>query len=175
MITFPQARVTYQAQSVVPSRPCVYVTMGSTGEGGLFRRALAALAEAGYQVLTTTGGQVEDLPPGVFAAKYAPGSALARRSVATVCHGGSLTIYQSLAEAVPVVATPTFHDQETNAERLEATGLGAALHPRRWTAQELVAAVERVRAAEFRGPCAIARSRIRELQSQQAKTILSFA
>jgi len=157
------------------ARPCVYVTMGSTGEGGLFRRALAGLAEAGYQVLTTTGGQVEDLPAGVFAAKYAPGSALARRSVATVCHGGSLTIYQSLAEGVPVVAIPTFHDQETNAERLAATGLGAALDPRRWTAQELVAAVERVQGDDFGGRCASARRQIHELQSRQAQCILSFA
>lgn len=74
-----------------------------------------------------------------------------------------------------VVAVPTFHDQETNAERLTATGIGAALHPRRWTAEELVAAVERVRGGEFRDRCTSARSRIRELQSQQAKTILSFA
>jgi UDP:flavonoid glycosyltransferase YjiC (YdhE family) len=161
--------------AVDPARPCVYVTMGSTGEGDLFRRALTALAGAGYQVLTTTGGQIDELPPGVFAAKYAPGSALARRSVATVCHGGSLTIYQSLAEGVPVVAIPTFHDQETNAERLEATGLGAALHPRRWTPAELVAAVERVRGDDFRNRCAGASARIREMQAQQAQCILSFA
>ncbi|MGH7140614.1 MAG: nucleotide disphospho-sugar-binding domain-containing protein [Pirellulales bacterium] len=156
-------------------RPCVYATMGSTGEGGMFRRALDALAEAGYQVLTTTAGQVEDLPRGVFAAKYAPGSALARRSVATVCHGGSLTIYQSLAEGVPVVAIPTFHDQETNAERLTASGLGAALHPRRWTAEDLVAAVGRAQQDQSRDRCLHAEAQIREMQSRQGQSILSFA
>ena len=158
-----------------PSRPCVYVTMGSTGEGGMFRRALVALVDSGYQVLTTTAGQIDNLPPGVFACKYAPGSALARRSVAIICHGGSLTIYQSLAEGVPVIAIPTFHDQETNAERLEATGLGAALPPRRWTAEELVAAVERVRGDDFHRRCTNARTQIREFQSRQARNILSFA
>jgi UDP:flavonoid glycosyltransferase YjiC (YdhE family) len=153
----------------------VYVTMGSTGESGMFERTLVALAQAGYQVLTTTAGQVKDLPNGVFAAKYAPGSALAQRSVATICHGGSLTIYQSLAEGVPVVAIPTFHDQETNAERLQATGLGLPLSPQAWTTAELLTAVDRVQGSEFRERCAITRTRIRELQSQQVQSILSFA
>lgn len=133
------------------------------------------LSEAGYQALTTTAGQIDDLPPGVFAAKYATGSILARRSVATICHGGSLTIYQSLSEGTPVIAIRTFHDQETNAQRLEATGLGAALCPRRWTAEELLVAVNRVQGPEFRNRCTSARAQIRELRSQQAQTILSFA
>src|SRR3569623_314883 len=67
-------------EDVDPARPSIYVTMGSTGEAAAMRRALAALVEAGYQVLTTTAGQITDWPRGVFAAKYAPGSALARRS-----------------------------------------------------------------------------------------------
>ena len=157
------------------TRPCVYVTMGSTGEGGMFRRALAALVNAGYQVLTTTGGQIDDLPPGVFGATYAPGSVLARRSIATLCHGGSLTIYQSLAEGVPVVAIPTFHDQETNAERLVATGFGAALPPRRWAGEDLIAAVERVRSDEFRERCTRARTQIHEFQAKQTRRIFSLA
>jgi UDP:flavonoid glycosyltransferase YjiC (YdhE family) len=158
-----------------PSRPSVYITMGSTGEGGMFREAVSASVQAGYQVLTTTAGQVDELPPEVFAVKYAPGSVLARRSVATVCHGGSLTIYQSLAEAVPVVAIPTFHDQETNAERLRATGLGLALSPRGWTAADLLAAVDRVQGSDFRQRCGSARAQIREFQSQQSQNILSLA
>ncbi len=158
-----------------PSRPSVYLTMGSTGEGGMFRQAVSASVQAGYQVLTTTAGQVDELPPEVFAVQYAPGSVLARRSVATICHGGSLTIYQSLAEGVPVVAIPTFHDQETNAERLEATGLGWPLRPRGWTAADLLAAVDRVQGNDFRQRCGSARGQIYEFQSQQSQNILSLA
>ena len=154
-----------------PQRPCVYVTMGSTGEGGAFRRVLAALAEADYQVLTTTGGQIEDLPAGVFAAKFAPGSSLARRSVATVCHGGSLTIYQSLREGTPVIAIPTFHDQEINAERLEATELGAALCPRRWLPAQLIASVQRIGQSETRSRCAEVRARLEQMLARQLTTL----
>lgn len=152
-----------------PSRPSVYVTMGSTGEAGDFKRTLTALVEAGYQVLCTTAGQIDEVPRGVLAARYAPGSALARRCVATVCHGGSLTIYQSLRAGAPVIAIPTFHDQEINAERLEATGLGARLPPRRWDARQLAALVKRAEEGDFRSATSAAAVRIAMAeQSQQA-------
>lgn len=156
-------------QRLDPSRPCVYVTMGSTGEAGAFERVLAALVATGYQVLCTTAGQIEEVPRGVFSARFAPGSALARRSVATVCHGGSLTIYQSLRAGAPVIAIPTFHDQEINAERLEATGLGARLPPRRWDARQLAALVKRAEEGDFRSATSAAAARIAMAeQSQQA-------
>jgi UDP:flavonoid glycosyltransferase YjiC (YdhE family) len=150
-----------------PSRPCVYVTMGSTGEAGAFKSMLTALVEAGYQVLCTTGGQLGEIPKGVFATSYAPGSALARRCVATVCHGGSLTIYQSLGVGVPVIAIPTFHDQEINAERLEATGLGARLPPRRWDKGQLAALVQRAKDGDFRPATSAAVARIAMAQQSQ--------
>ena len=153
------------------ARPCVYVTMGSTGEGAAFRRIIAALVAAGYQVLTTTGGQIEGLPAGVFAAKFAPGSALARRSVATVCHGGSLTIYQSLRERAPVIAIPTFHDQEINAERLDATGFGARLSALRWNARQLTALAERVQEPEFQRRAAAAAAQIAAAQARQQAAV----
>lgn len=152
-----------------PKRRCVYVTMGSTGEGGVFRRVLAALVEADYQVLTTTAGQLGDLPEGVFAAQFAPGSSLVRRSIATVCHGGSLTIYQSLREEVPVIAIPTFHDQEINAERLEATRLGTALLPQYWQDRDLKAAVRHVREPEVMRSCQASQSHFAAMEVCQKK------
>lgn len=81
-------------------------------------------------------------PAGVFSAKFAPGSARA----ATVCHVASSTIYQSLVEGALVISVPTFHDQEINAERLEAVGFGARLPARRWNARQLMEAAERMQA-----------------------------
>lgn len=149
------------------SRPSVYVTMGSTGEAGAFRRTLTALIDAGFQVLCTTGGLLDQVPQGVFAARYARGSALARRSVATVCHGGSLTIYQSLGAGAPVIAIPTFHDQEINAERLEATGLGARLPARGWNARQLAALVKRAADGDFRSATSAAAARIAMAEQSQ--------
>jgi UDP:flavonoid glycosyltransferase YjiC (YdhE family) len=127
-----------------PNVPTVYVTMGSTGGAHDFHRVLVILRDAGYQVLATTGGQVAEIPSGVFAVEYAPGSALLRHSQAVVCHGGNLTIYQAVREGVPIVGIPTFHDQELNLERVEAVGWGFGLHPTRWSADDLLSAIRKV-------------------------------
>jgi UDP:flavonoid glycosyltransferase YjiC (YdhE family) len=132
-----------------PDRQTAYVTMGSTGGPSVFRRVLETLVDAGYQVLTTTGGQVPSIPDGVLATEYAPGSELLKRSHVTICHGGSLTIYQALSYGVPVVGVPTFHDQEYNLGQLERCGLGVELSPGRWRRQELLELVNRALPTRF--------------------------
>ena len=144
-----------------PAKPTVYVTMGSTGCAGDFRQALETLSGGGYQVLTTTGRHATSLPKGVFAAEFAPGSALLKRSQAVVCHGGNLTIYQAIHEGVPIVGIPTWHDQEINLDRVEALGWGVQLRPFRWTPQELLKAVERVRQGDYQERAAKGRERTR--------------
>ncbi len=134
---------------VAPDRPTVYVTMGSTGDPNALRRILTSLRDNGWQVLTTTGTHGA-APDGVFATDLARGSTLLQRSHVTVCHGGSGTVYQSVAHGVPVVGLPTFHDQETNMERVEALGWGEGLDPNRWRPADLHAALARVRSAECR-------------------------
>jgi UDP:flavonoid glycosyltransferase YjiC (YdhE family) len=122
----------------------VYVTLGSTGDETKLIKVLVALREAGYQVLATTGGRVRGVPREIFSCDYAPGSTLLRRSQAVICHGGSLTVYQAINEGVPVVGLPTFHDQETNMDRVKALGWGVEVGPVRWNAGQLVEAVRTV-------------------------------
>jgi len=100
-------------------------------------------------VLTTTGGHLEDVPEGVFATDFAPGSVLLAHSHAVVCHGGSLTIYQALRENVPIVGIATFHDQETNLDRVEALRWGVALKPGGWSTRDLLHGVETVCADDY--------------------------
>lgn len=143
------------------TKSTVYVTMGSTGQSKSFMTALRVLRDAGHQVLATTGGHVENVPDGVFAADYAPGSLLLRHCNAVVCHAGSLTTYQAVQEQVPVVGIPTFHDQETNVERIEALRWGVGLHPIKWRGRDLLAAVDFVKNSEIREQVAIGSDRIR--------------
>ncbi len=49
----------------------------------------------------------------------------------TVCHGGSGTVYQSLAHGVPVLCLPTVPDQGLVAGCAAKTGAGLFLHPER--------------------------------------------
>jgi UDP:flavonoid glycosyltransferase YjiC (YdhE family) len=127
----------------------VYVTLGSTGDATKLRRTLDCLLSAGYQVLVTTGGIATDIPKGVFSSPYAPGSALLPHSDAIICHGGSLTIYQAVLCGVPVVGIPTFHDQETNMDRVTALGWGVEVSPRRWREAELLKAVGAATLGQF--------------------------
>ncbi len=144
---------------IAPDRPTAYVTMGSTGDPSALRRILLSLRDSGWQVLTTIGTH-GSAPDGVFAADMARGSTLLRHSHVTVCHGGSGTVYQSVAHGVPVVGLPTFHDQETNMERVEALGWGAGLDPNRWRPADLHAALARVRTDECRAAVACGRAAI---------------
>jgi UDP:flavonoid glycosyltransferase YjiC (YdhE family) len=130
-------------------RRTVYVTLGSTGDASNLRRMLISLMSAGYQVLATTGRTAVDIPDGVFACPYAPGSALLPRSDAVICHGGSLTVYQSILHGVPVVGIPTFHDQETNMDRVAAMGWGVEVSPGRWRQAEFLQAVAAATTGRF--------------------------
>ncbi len=143
-----------------PDKPTVYVTLGSTGHEGEYTRMLVTLRDAGYQVLTTHGGRSGDCPAGVYAARYAPGSAMLRRSQAVVCHGGSLTIYQAVSHGVPVVGLPTFHDQETNMDRVTELGWGVEA-PQRWRPADLLSAVSHVQQPEFSARLALAAKSLR--------------
>ena len=131
-----------------PDTPTAYVSMGSTGDSADLRRILVALRDAGWQVLTTTGGLAE-APAGVFSTPFARGSILLKHSQLLVCHGGSGTIYQAVAEGVPAIGIATFHDQEINLERAQALHWGMPLDPLRWTESDLLAAVKTVLAPDY--------------------------
>lgn len=131
-----------------PDRPAAYVTMGSTGDPKDLRRVLETLRDAGWQVMATMG-QHGEAPQGVFAVDFARGSSLLSRSQVIVCHGGSGTIYQAIAQGTPIIGIATFHDQEINLERVEARRWGLALDPLGWRESDLLAALERVRGPEY--------------------------
>jgi UDP:flavonoid glycosyltransferase YjiC (YdhE family) len=107
------------------TRPIVYLTMGSTGPLEQIKAILKQLADDGFQVICTTATEaIRELPPGCYAAPFAPGKALCRAADVIVCHAGSGTIYQALSCGKPIVGVPEFHDQEFNMQRVEALGLG---------------------------------------------------
>lgn len=143
-----------------PDQPTVYVTLGSTGDERNAVRLLALLRDHGYQVLTTTGGRFKGVPEGIFATDYAPGSALLRHSQAVICHGGSLTVYQAISKGVPIVGIPTFHDQETNMDRVTALGWGVEVRPGGWRPDDVLAGVKRVLGDDFQATARDAQMRL---------------
>jgi MGT family glycosyltransferase len=127
-------------------RPTIYFSMGSTGFGRYYDALRKAFEGTDFQVLVTTGGSTDagEMPANFFVTDLAPALALIERSSLVICHGGNGTIYQALAEGVPVLGIPTFHDQDFNMQRVEDLGLGAALYPKTLTAKSLRETAERL-------------------------------
>ena len=127
--------------------PNVYITMGSTGRFDSFlRKAFGELGRLPYRFIVTTAGQVgddtvESAPANFRFATYAPGAQLLRRCSAMVFHGGNGSMYQALAEGVPMLAIPTHFEQEMNTRNAVRAGFCKRLSPRKAGAPALARAV----------------------------------
>jgi UDP:flavonoid glycosyltransferase YjiC (YdhE family) len=56
-------------------------------------------------------------------------AAVLEHASVVVCHGGSGTTVGTLAAGVPLVVTPLFADQPSNARRVAAIGAGVVVEP----------------------------------------------
>jgi UDP:flavonoid glycosyltransferase YjiC (YdhE family) len=129
------------------SRPTLYFTMGSSGDTHFFNEAVRVFGGSKYQVLITTAGlPVEQLRrhDNVFIEELADGDSLMKVSHVAITHGGNGTVYQALAQGVPVLGIPTLFDQECNLQRVEALGAGLRLARRDYNADRLRDSIERM-------------------------------
>jgi UDP:flavonoid glycosyltransferase YjiC (YdhE family) len=110
-------------------QPLVYVTMGSSGQATLLPEIVEALAQLPLVAAVATAGRVaaDALPAGVRAAAYLPGQEAARRSQLVICNGGSATVYQALAEGVPVLGIGSNMDQHLTMQAVRQAGAGILL------------------------------------------------
>lgn len=110
-------------------RPCVYVTLGSSGEAKLLPLILEALADEPITVIAASAGQqlAGPLPDNARVAGYLPGIAAAQRAQLVICNGGSPTSQQALAAGVPVVGVPSNLDQHLNMVALQQARVGHML------------------------------------------------
>jgi UDP:flavonoid glycosyltransferase YjiC (YdhE family) len=85
------------------------------------------------RAILTLGGVLDEAaiaaPPNVVVRGFVDHAALLPGVDAIVCHGGLSTITAALAAGRPIVVIPQGRDQDLNAERVAATGVGVALPP----------------------------------------------
>ena len=112
-----------------PNRPCVYVTLGSSGDTHTLPTILAALETEPVSVLVATAGRTGalSLPRNAFVADYLPGIDAAARSALVICNGGSPTTLQALVSGVPVIGIASNLDQYLNIDYVERAGAGRLL------------------------------------------------
>lgn len=136
-----------------PAAPLVYLSFGTEVPSpsrdyfpGLYRSALAALAELPVRVLATIGERREPaelgpLPASVRVERWLPQADVLPHAAAMVGHGGAGSTLGSLAAGVPMALIPLFADQPHNARRVAELGAGIALERGPDSASELGAAV----------------------------------
>ena len=106
--------------------PPIYVSLGSSGRAQLLPMVIEALVPLQRPIVVATAGRGVDLPrrPGLWATDFLPGEAIAEKSCAVVCNGGSPTCQQALANGVPVIGVASNLDQYLNMDYIERFGAG---------------------------------------------------
>ena len=119
-----------------PERPFVLVSLSSVfqEQEETLRNICKALAPLPLEVLVTTGRGVAlgalPISGGLEARPFVPHDAVLPSVDLVVTHGGLGTAMFSAGAGVPVLCLPNGRDQDDNAARVEALGLGRALVPR---------------------------------------------
>lgn len=124
-------------------RPLIYATLGSSGDPGLLKLTLDALADLPVTVVATTAAKTElgTTPANARVLSYAPGDKLAARADLMICNGGSLTVYQSLAAGKPLIGIASHMDQHLSMLYVERAGVGRCLRSEQLNAAILREAV----------------------------------
>ncbi len=125
-------------------RPCVYVTLGSSGDASLLPLVLDAVVPLPVTLLVASAGTAlpDGLPGNVRQAPYLPGLEAAQRSRLVICNGGSLTAYQALAGGAQVLGIAGNLDQLLNMQSLERAGVGRTLRADRLSVSRVRSEVE---------------------------------
>ena len=115
-------------------RPMVYASLGTLqhGKRDIFRCFAEACAPLDVQlVIAHNGGldkdAVAELPGHPIAVEFAPQTEVLSRASLTLTHAGLNTVLDSLAAAVPIIATPITYEQPAIAARVRASGAGVSI------------------------------------------------
>lgn len=112
--------------SLDPHKPCIYVTLGSSGKADLLPAVVEALGQLPVTAMVATAGRQElgQVPDNIHVSDYLPGQDAARRADLVICSGGSATAYQALSEGVPVLGIAANMDQYLTMNGICAAGAG---------------------------------------------------
>jgi hypothetical protein len=131
--------------------PLVYVTMGTFFSSNLdvFRTVLDGLSAQPVDVIVTVGSEqeptsLEPVPPNTKVERFVPQEDLLHRCSAVVHHGGSGTMFGSLAHGLPQVVIPQGADNFINGDLLVRAGAARVLLPGELTAPNVSDAIRSV-------------------------------
>lgn len=149
-------------------RPLVIVAFSTTfqNQAETLARVIRAFDGLNCRSVVTVGPALDmnDLPvaPDVFLCRSAPHNQLLPHAAAVVTHAGHGTVIRALAAGVPLVCMPMGRDQNDNAARVVARGVGVRLSPRASTKNIRRAVQDVVESSRYRSKAQILGKRIAE-------------
>jgi len=117
------------------TKPLAVLTFGTcNGNITQLTRLINILYHLGYKVIVAAGGQGKLLLPfkddtRVSSYLFAPINKILPHASLVICHGGQMTIFEALANEVPVAVIPFHPEQAHNGVCLERIGCGRMLIP----------------------------------------------
>lgn len=114
-------------------RPLVLVSVSTTyqHQEQTLQRAADALGELPVRGLITLGDvlapEVLSAPENVLVHRYVSHAAVLPQAALVLCHAGLWTVMAALRHGVPLVCIPMGRDQDNNAQRVAALGVGRTL------------------------------------------------
>jgi MGT family glycosyltransferase len=119
------------------ARPLVLISLGTVygNHPQFFRRCIKELADAPWQVVLSTGGNLPaeslgPVPENFIVRSLVPQIEILRRASAFVTHGGMNSVQEALYFDVPMVMAPQAADQFWISARVAELGAGLVLDPR---------------------------------------------
>lgn len=109
----------------------IYITMGTTGEEGLFQKIYDFFKSKKDTICIITTGeqtdQIKPIPGQIYVTAFMDGDTIMKNADLVICHGGNGTIYQALSFGKPVIGIPVIPDQDFNMRMVENLGVGKKL------------------------------------------------
>ena len=119
--------------------PLIYLTFGTvvsylSGAAAVYRAAIEAVRDLDVRVLLTVGrhfdaSQLGPLPANIHVEPWVDQLDALHEADLVVCHGGSGTVFGTLAAGLPLVVVPVLGDQFDNGRLVAACGAGVTLAP----------------------------------------------
>lgn len=140
-----------EAVGALPFEQTVHVTLGTVfhDNRNVLHTAIAALSALPVNVVATVGPDVDPTgfgrqPAHVLLAPYLPHTLLLPRCAAVVSQGGAGIMFGTFTHGLPHLVLPQGGDQFMNAEAIELSGAGLALHPAEVTGSAVADRVTRL-------------------------------
>lgn len=128
---------------VPTDRPCIYVTLGSSGRLFLQPMVIEALGGLPVTAMVATAARFHiDAPPSnVFIADFLPGSRCMARAAAAVTNGGCGGTAQALQAGIPIIGLTSLMDQDVPMQAVESAGAGIRVRSCSATVEKLRRAI----------------------------------